>query len=68
MTKRLYTVAELDAHQPCGVHVDCEDGFFKDAVLTGVYTDGRFDLALADGKTHIVCGPIHNGMTKVFLA
>lgn len=68
MTKRLYTVAELDAHQPCRVDVDCEAGYFQDAVLTGVYKDGRFDLALPDGRTHIVCGPIGNGMTKVFLA
>jgi hypothetical protein len=68
MTKRLYTVTELDAHQPCAVDVDCDEGFFQDAVLTGVYKDGRFDIALADGKTHMTVGPIHNGMTKVFLA
>jgi hypothetical protein len=68
MAKRIYTVADLDAHQPCRVDVDCDEGFFQDAVLTGVYKDGRFDLALADGKTHVTLGPIHNGMTKVFLA
>lgn len=68
MTKRLYTVTELDAHQPCAVDVDCDEGFFRDAVLVAVFKDGRFELALADGKTNVVCGPIHDGMTKVFLA
>ena len=65
---RLYTTDELDIHQPCAVDVDCHKGFFRDAVLTAVYRDGRFDIALADGKTEMTVGPISNGMTKVVLA
>lgn len=68
MTKRLYTTADLDVSLGQTVEVDCDEGFFRNAVLVAVFKGGKFELALEDGKTNVTVGPIHNGMTKVFLA